>query len=207
MSATHPDTTAQQTVTVTVTDQPIIQRFVANPAIVAPGGSATLAWDTFNATSVFLNGNAVTGTSTIVTPTATTTYTLTAVNPQGIATSQLTLLVLEPGVPRISEFMANNDGALIADEDHEFSDWIEIHNPSGTPAQLQGYFLTDDPADLRKWAFPSVTLAPNGYLIVFASGKNRTVPGAPLHTNFSLDADGEYLALVKPDGTIVFRVW
>ena len=35
---------------------------------------------------------------------------------------------------------------------------------------------------------------------MFASGKNRRTPGLPLHTNFRLSADGEYLALVMPDG-------
>src|SRR5262249_39996624 len=41
------------------------------------------------------------------------------------------------------------------------------------------------------------------YLVVFASNKNRRTPGAPLHTNFKLDAAGEYLALVQPDGVTV----
>ena len=204
ITATHPDTTAQQTVTVNVTDQPIIQLFSANPAIMGPGGSTTLAWEILNATSVSLNGITVTGTTgQTVTPSSTATYTLTAVNSQGSASSQTTVIVVEPGVPTISEFMASNDGALITDEDRQFSDWIELYNPSATTAQLEGYFLTDDASDLQKWAFPSVTLPPGGYLIVFASGKNRTSPGAPLHTNFSLNAGGEYLALIKPDGVTI----
>ena len=37
-------------------------------------------------------------------------------------------------------------------------------------------------------------------MVVFASNKNRRVPGAPLHTNFKLGASGDYLALVMPDG-------
>ena len=32
--------------------------------------------------------------------------------------------------PVISEFMADND-TVLADEDGDFSDWIEIHNPDG----------------------------------------------------------------------------
>ena len=99
--------------------------------------------------------------------------------------------------------MASNDGALIADEDGEPSDWIEIHNPSGSPALLEGYFLTDDPDDLQKWQLPAEILAGGGYLVVFASGKNRAAAGEELHTNFSLNAAGEYLALVKPDGTTI----
>ncbi len=61
-----------------------------------------------------------------------------------------------------------------------------------------------------KWRFPEYALAADGYLLVFASQKNKTnLPPracrtrspslAGFHTNFRLDPDGEYLALVAPD--------
>src|SRR5262245_8858281 len=103
--------------------------------------------------------------------------------------------------PRISEFLAENHGGL-RDEDGETSDWIEIHHPGAEPVNLQGWSLTDDPQGLRFWSFPAVTLNPGAFLVVFASGKDRKTPGAPLHTNFRLDADGDYLALVDPAGVI-----
>src|SRR2546428_1729996 len=102
----------------------------------------------------------------------------------------------------ISEFMAVNNWTL-ADEDGDFSDWIEIHNGGTTTVDLNGWFLTDRISQLTEWRFPSTNLPPNGYLVVFASGKDRRQPGAPLHTNFKLSSGGEYLALVKPDGTNV----
>jgi hypothetical protein len=102
----------------------------------------------------------------------------------------------------ITEFMAVNDGSL-ADEDGEFSDWIELHNAGSEAVDLDGWFLTDRASDLRQWRLPSTNLPPNGYLVVFASGKDRRVAGAPLHTNFRLGGGGEYLALVRPSGTNV----
>lgn len=99
--------------------------------------------------------------------------------------------------PVISEFMASNETTLV-DEDGDFSDWIEILNPSDTPVDLDGYFLTDDAARLDRWIFPSVVLGPGESLVVFASDKNRKV--GELHSNFRLAANGEYLALVAPDG-------
>ena len=100
----------------------------------------------------------------------------------------------------ISEFMAaNNSGAR--DADGEFSDWIEIYNPDRAPVSLGGWHLSDDPLDLTKWQFPDVTIPGQGFMLVFASGKDRTDPQGELHTNFSLDRDGEYLALTRPDGT------
>src|SRR5688572_10574448 len=106
------------------------------------------------------------------------------------------------GSPRITEFKAANDSGL-ADENGDFSDWIEIHNPDSVPISLAGYHLTDNAANLDKWTFPAVTLNPDGYLVVFASGKNRVDPSGRLHTDFQLSADGEYLALVAPDEVTV----
>jgi hypothetical protein len=103
------------------------------------------------------------------------------------------------GGPIISEFMAANDSVL-ADEDGQFSDWIEIYNPGLTELSLAGYHLTDDATNFTKWTFPDITLESGAYLVIFASGKNRTDPAGRLHTSFQLSAAGEYLALVAPDG-------
>ena len=102
----------------------------------------------------------------------------------------------------ISEFLAANQKSL-TDADGEFSDWIELHNTGAADANLAGWFLTDTAKDFAKWRLPATNLAANGYLIVFASGKDRRVAGAELHANFSLKKTGSYLALIKPDGKTV----
>lgn len=102
--------------------------------------------------------------------------------------------------PVITEFMASNQDS-ISDEDGFKADWIEIHNPDATAVEMEGWSLTDNASQLRKWVFPAVSIPPKGFIIVFASSKNRGGNGQPLHTNFALSAGGEYLALVKPDGT------
>src|SRR5437773_5240602 len=89
----------------------------------------------------------------------------------------------------ITEFMAANTRTL-ADEDGQFSDWIELYNTSAMPVNLEGWSLTDSQTDLTQWKFPNALLAPNGYLVVFASGKNRKEPGAQLHTKFKLASRG-----------------
>jgi hypothetical protein len=100
----------------------------------------------------------------------------------------------------ITEFLADNSGGL-TDEDGDSPDWIELYNSSVGAVNLNGWYLTDDTNDLTKWSFPATNLNASSFMIVFASGKDRRVPGANLHTSFSLDAGGGYLALVKPDGT------
>ena len=105
-----------------------------------------------------------------------------------------------PAGPLISEFMAANKGVL-KDGDGKSRDWVEVHNPSAEPLDLEGWHLTDDRAAPTKWRFPAATVAPRGYLVVFASGKDAPPNG--LHANFKLDDGGGYLALVEPDGRTV----
>src|SRR5687768_7437545 len=78
----------------------------------------------------------------------------------------------------ISEFMAANDNS-ISDNDGDKSDWIEIHNGGTNTVSLLGWYLTDVTNNLRKWQFPAVSLAPNSYMLVFASEKDRRNPEAP----------------------------
>ncbi|MGC3959389.1 MAG: lamin tail domain-containing protein [Verrucomicrobiota bacterium] len=102
----------------------------------------------------------------------------------------------------ISEFAASNSNGL-QDEDGDHSDWIELFNTSASTVNLNGWYLTDNATNLTKWRLPATNLPPNGFLIVFASSKNRATPGLPLHANFALSAGGEYLALVQPDGVTI----
>ena len=104
--------------------------------------------------------------------------------------------------PILSELLADNESGL-ADEDGDFEDWIEIYNPSATEVDLSGWHLSDDSANRLKWTFPAGASIPaGGYLVVFASKKDRGIAGETLHTNFKLDADGEQLSLSEPDGTL-----
>lgn len=89
-----------------------------------------------------------------------------------------------------------------------YEDWIEIRNLSDQAVSLEGWYLTDNPSRLTKWRFPAgVSVPPWGYLVVYASNKDETKYPYPfvddwgnLHTNFELSMDGEFLALVRPDG-------
>ena len=133
----------------------------------------------------------------------------------GAAVAMTTLFgmaAVEPGAPVkaaivgpqvdnvvISEFMAANSSGR-KDDDGEFSDWIEIHNAGQGAVSLAGWHISDDPSNLGQWPFPDVVVPGQGFLIVFASGKDRRDPQAQLHANFKLDRDGEYLGLIRPDG-------
>jgi hypothetical protein len=114
----------------------------------------------------------------------------------------LTVVFNARGGVVISEFLASNSGGL-ADQDGDSSDWIEIHNDSVSTVNLAGWHLTDSQSNPTMWTFPATNLPAGGYLLVFASGKNRAVAGTELHANFQLSSGGEYLALIQSDGVTV----
>lgn len=186
----------------------VVDQFTATPALIANGESTTLAWQIANADTAEINNgigsvNATSG-SIVVSPTVTTTYTLTATNGGGSVSADITVGVDVPVLPPVlNEFLASNDSDF-ADEDGNFSDWIEIYNPNAFEIDLAGYHLTDDLANSTLWTFPAnSTIAGESYLIVFATGTSRGLP--ELHTNFKISTSGGSLALIDPDGSTVIN--
>jgi hypothetical protein len=72
----------------------------------------------------------------------------------------------------INEFMSSN-GTTIADEDWEYSDWVELYNSGTEAVNLAGWGLSDDSDQPFRWTFPTVMIEPGQYLLVWASGKDR----------------------------------
>ncbi len=101
----------------------------------------------------------------------------------------------------INEFMASN-ATSIADQDGDFEDWIELYNTGITTINLKGYWLSDNINQPDRWIFPEVELAPDSFLLIFASGKDRTT-GPELHTNFRISIAGEPLLLSDSTGFII----
>ncbi|HOL88382.1 MAG TPA: lamin tail domain-containing protein [Anaerohalosphaeraceae bacterium] len=141
-----------------------------------------------------------------------------------VSKGQLTAAAAEytrpPKVLAINEFMAVNSNVsdlrplpavnlyTQVNGQPAYEDWIEIRNLSDQTVSLEGWYLTDSQNNLTKWRFPTgVSIGPWGYLVVYASNKDESKYGYPfaddwgnLHTNFELAMDGEFLALVRPDG-------
>jgi len=98
--------------------------------------------------------------------------------------------------------MASN-ASVIADEDGDFSDWIELYNYGPDPVNLMGFGLSDSYSNPYKWIFPDTTIYPGTFFLIWASGKNRAVPGMPLHTNYSISAAGEELLLTSTEQILI----
>ena len=105
----------------------------------------------------------------------------------------------------INEFMSAKQTAF-ADEDGDYGDWIELYNCTDKEINLEGWHLSDRPHRPKMWGFPATSIPAKGYLTVWASGKGKSDTTADnaqmLHTNFSIDADGEPLLLTNAEGDI-----
>ncbi len=110
----------------------------------------------------------------------------------------------EPATPsaqadlRLNELMADNNNTLAdPDEPGEAPDWIELYNPTDAPIALDGLALTDDEENPGKFPITNgLTIPAFGFLIFYADDDPRQ---GPLHTNFRLGADGEYVGLYRLD--------
>ncbi len=99
----------------------------------------------------------------------------------------------------ISEVMIKNRTYAL-DEDGDASDYIELHNTSNRAVNLKGYSLSDTDENLAKWVLPDMTIEAGGYVLVYASGKNRT--SRAMHTGFKLSED-ESVYLSNPQGQMI----
>jgi hypothetical protein len=88
------------------------------------------------------------------------------------------------------------NGAL--DNMGEPEPWLELHNSGFTELSLDGYYLaTSYTSNLTEWPFPpGLTLAPGGYLLLWADGQPEQTDGTNLHTSFRFDYKGK-VALVR----------
>ena len=106
----------------------------------------------------------------------------------------------DKGVLFVNEIMtasAFTNGAM--DEDGDFQGWIELYNGGDNAIELTGYYLSNDPQQPRRWRFPAGRVSSHGFLVIWASAKNRIGANGELHTNFQL-AGAEPILLTAPDG-------
>lgn len=94
---------------------------------------------------------------------------------------------------RINEICSSNN-SIIADENGNFSDYIELYN-YGDTFLMTGFGLSDDTSNSVSYTFGEIEFGAGEHMIVFLDGIN--VP-------FRLNGGGnEYIALVAFDGTVI----
>lgn len=102
----------------------------------------------------------------------------------------------------INEFCSSNSEVL-TDEDGDYEDWIELYNAGSDPVNLEGFFISDDASNPFKYMLPGEIIEPEGFLLIWASGKDRAGTGGEIHTNFRIGSEGEPLTLSDATGVEV----
>lgn len=92
------------------------------------------------------------------------------------------------------EIMSRNRSAL-SDSAGRYSDYIILYNRSTQEVSVNGWYLSDDSMNRRKWKLPDETIPSGGTLIVYADKLDEG-----LHTNFALKSEGEEVILSNSEG-------
>ncbi|MCJ7673794.1 MAG: lamin tail domain-containing protein, partial [Sedimentisphaerales bacterium] len=108
-------------------------------------------------------------------------------------------IVPNPGSVVINEVLAHSHGGA--------ADWIELHNTTGAPISIGGWFLSDSDQDdlsIMKYRIADgTTIEPNGYIVFyedqhFGSG-SPDLSGAP----FALSENGDKVVLTSAVGDVL----
>ncbi len=137
-----------------VPGSPNVLRFDATPGTIAQGGSAELSWEVTGAQNVSIDNGVgeVSGRSVRVSPTATTTYRLTATNERGSTTANTTVAVSTSGGATLSGNLTTRTLTL-----------------AGSPYQVTGNLTV--PAGNRLTVEPGVRLVFMGHFKLAVYGR------------------------------------
>ena len=107
---------------------------------------------------------------------------------------------------RLNEYLVVNTGDF-QDDFGQHSAWIELFNSSYGTVDIAGCFLSDDPANLKKYAIPGgdlqTKIKPRQHVLFWADGKPYR---GTFHVSFDL-ANAKEIIFTKGDGkTIIDRI-
>lgn len=202
---------------VVVVEQPQVRilSFYASPATIMEGESSTLHWQTENAETVTISGvgNVAASGSTVVTPTRTTTYTLTARNPHGEASAQVTVQVTPGALPRIVRFGAAPPEIVAGETSNLF--WVVENADEVTisgigrvetagsrevaPSSTTTYTLTARNRRGEVTATAAVAVTPRVRILSFTGRPTEITPGMAVVLDWSTEnAVSAYISGVGP---------
>jgi gliding motility-associated-like protein len=118
----------------------------------------------------------------------------------------IAVLILQIGYAQIviNEYSGSNV-SIINDAFGKSEDFVELYNTSTSPIYLNGYFLSDNAANIMKWQIPgNVTIGANSRLLLFCSGNDLISGGNQIHTKFKLtQCHNNQIIISTPTGVVL----
>jgi peptidoglycan-associated lipoprotein len=152
----------------TLSDRPVVAEFAAEPSSIERGQSAQLRWNVTGSTDVSISngiGTVPASGSRRITPNETTTYTLTAVGPNGSTPATATVSVTSPAPPPPPPTNTNSARGTV--ESRVQSDLQDVpfdYDSNNVQESARAILLADAEALKRIFAdFPSATINVEGH--------------------------------------------
>lgn len=86
------------------------------------------------------------------------------------------------------------------------TDWVELHNSTGSAVSLAGYGISNNPKNPAKWVFPDISIEPGEYLLLYATGSADKAQKKNLKLNFCISSTGEALFFFGPNGKLIDKL-
>lgn len=86
------------------------------------------------------------------------------------------------------------------------TDWVELHNSTGSAVSLAGYGISNNPKNPAKWVFPDISIEPGEYLLLYATGSADKAQKKNLKLNFCISSTGETLFFFDPNGKLIDKL-
>lgn len=86
------------------------------------------------------------------------------------------------------------------------TDWVELHNSTGSAVSLAGYGISNNPKNPAKWVFPDISIEPGEYLLLYATGSADKAQKKNLKLNFCISSTGEALFFFDPNGKLIDKL-
>ena len=112
-----------------------------------------------------------------------------------------------PAPIRLSEVCCANFSLRADPDTGEYGDYIELVNTGEAPADLEGYYISDNPKKRARFRLPALTLEPGQAIVLWAdgTGKSGTQSGEDIHLSFSLKP-GDTVLFSSPRGALLDQV-
>jgi len=191
-----------QTITLSLDSRELlVSEQVQCAAVITPADALkkTLTWTSSNQAVATVDENGV------ITGTGEGTATITAratdgSNKTGSITVRVSHNMATAESLIINEIMASNVDEFVSPA-FNFDGWIELYNPTAKPVELNGLYLSDDPANLKKWRIPANVgvLPANGFRLIWFDSYDI----ASQNATFKLDVEGGILYVSDTAGKLM----